>query len=58
VEPFTSIPGSGLAKAIEQSSAPLLKAGEQVRAQLAAVLFPAGEVQAITNDGTVTMQTT
>ena len=39
IEPFTSIPGSGLVNAIERGTAPLLKAGQRLDAQLAFRFF-------------------
>lgn len=47
VEPFTSIPGVGLAKAIEAGTAPILPAGASLEARLAAVFFEAGDVESI-----------
>ncbi len=51
VEPFTSIPGVGLVKAIENGSAPVLKAGTSIESRMAAVFFDAGEVDSISLDG-------
>ncbi len=51
VEPFTSVPGVGLEKAIEHGSAPVLKAGASIEARFAAVLFDACEVDSIGVDG-------
>lgn len=53
VEPFTSIPGVGLVKAIESGTAPVLKAGGKVEASLAAVFLEPGDVQSIGLDGKV-----
>ena len=54
LEPFTSIPGSGLVNAIEKGTARLLNAGESIEADLAAVFFEGtGEIQSISRDGTV-----
>ncbi len=53
VEPFTSIPGTGLAEAVAHATAPVLDPGAKVAARFAAVLFPAGEVDAIDLDGQV-----
>jgi hypothetical protein len=53
VEPFTSIPGAGLVKAIESGTAPVLKAGASMEARLAAVFVEGGEVQSISPDGRV-----
>ena len=41
VEPFSSIPGTGLASAIQAGTAPLLRAGAKVEANLAAVFYDA-----------------
>lgn len=51
VEPFTSIPGVGLAKAVEAGTAPVLPAGASVEARLAAALFEAGEVESVSLEG-------
>jgi len=51
VEPFTSIPGVGLAKAIEAGTSPVLFAGAGVEARLAAVFFEAGEVESVSQEG-------
>jgi hypothetical protein len=53
VEPFTSIPGTGLVHAIGSGTAPMLRAGSRIEARLAAVLFDAAEVESIDLDGTV-----
>ena len=53
VEPFTSIPGVGLEKAIEAATAPVLKAGARVAARLAAVFLEPGPVDSISLDGSV-----
>jgi galactose mutarotase-like enzyme len=53
VEPVTSIPGSGLQRAIENGTAPVLAPGERVEVQLVAVLFGAGKVASIGVDGRV-----
>jgi hypothetical protein len=58
VEPFTSIPGAGLTRAIGSATAPVLRAGGCVEARLAAVLFDAAEVDSIEIDGTVNLRTT
>jgi hypothetical protein len=52
VEPFTSIPGSGLAMAVDNGTAPLLRAGSRVEARLAAVFLESGEVTSVNLDGT------
>ncbi len=56
VEPFTSIPGAGLARAIGSGTAPVLKAGARVQARLAAVLFEPAEVESIELDGSVRLR--
>ncbi|MCZ2078470.1 MAG: DUF4432 family protein [Bryobacterales bacterium] len=56
VEPFNSVPGSGLVKAIEHGTAPLLGAGQTVRAQLAAAMFQTGEVESVGSDGVVRLR--
>lgn len=53
VEPFTSIPGIGLEKAIERGTAPVLKAGAALEARSAAVFLECGEVESISPDGKV-----
>ena len=58
VEPFTSIPGVGLARAIGSGTAPVLAAGGHVEARLAAVLFDAAEVDSIGIDGTAVLRST
>ncbi len=58
IEPFTSIPGSGLVKAIEKGTAPILAAGSRLEVQLAATFFESsGEIQTISTDGTVKLRT-
>ena len=58
VEPHTSHPGQGLARAIERGTARTLTAGESLEMDLAAVLFePRGAVSGIATDGTVTFRT-
>lgn len=56
VQPFTSIPGAGLERAIARGTAPVLPPGGKVEAQFAAVFCAAGEVQSIGLDGTVRMR--
>lgn len=54
LEPFTSIPGSGLEQAIEKGTAPVLGPQESIEARLVATFFePAGEVTSISADGIV-----
>jgi hypothetical protein len=57
VEPFNSIPGSGLVKAIEGGTAPVLGAGAKLDARLAAVFFDAGEPQSISVEGEAKVRT-
>jgi hypothetical protein len=45
VEPFTSIPGVGLEKAIAEGTAPILQPRGHIEASFAAVLFEAGEAE-------------
>jgi hypothetical protein len=54
VEPFTSIPGCGLERAIAAGTAPVLEAGAKVEARFAAVLFEDGELESVSTDGNVT----
>jgi len=54
VEPFNSIPGCGLERAIASGTAPVLAAGAKVEATLAAVFFEGGGVESISTDGHVT----
>jgi hypothetical protein len=56
IEPFTSIPGAGLERAIARGTAPVLPPGGKVEARFAAVFFEAGEVESIGLDGTVRMR--
>jgi hypothetical protein len=53
VEPFTSIPGSAVANAVDAGRAPLLRAGENVPANLAAVFYDEseGELKSISTEG-------
>jgi len=51
VEPFTSIPGVGLVKAIKSGTAPVLAAGGSLEARLAAVFFDSGDVESIGLEG-------
>jgi hypothetical protein len=51
VEPFTSMPGVGLAKAVESGTAPVLTAGSSIDARLAATFFEPGDVESISVDG-------
>jgi hypothetical protein len=55
IEPFTSTPGSGLQRAIEAGTAPMLGPGERIEARFAAVLFRAGIVESIDTDGRIRM---
>jgi hypothetical protein len=57
VEPFTTIPGTGLAKAIENGTAPILAAGAKLEVQLGAVFFEGGgEIETISTDGIVKLR--
>jgi len=47
VEPFTSIPGVGLERAIAEGTAPILQPRGRIEASFAAVLFEAGEAESI-----------
>ncbi len=53
VEPFTSFPGAGLQRAIEEGTAPVLAAGGRVEARFSAVLFEGAKVESISLDGEV-----
>jgi hypothetical protein len=54
LEPFTSIPGSGLERAIENNTAPTLGPQQSIEARLVATFFePAGEIESISADGLV-----
>lgn len=52
VEPFTTMPGDGLVKAIEAGTAPWLGPGESVTVDVAAVLYE-GSVHGVDLDGTL-----
>src|SRR5208282_1121547 len=54
VEPFTSVPGCGLERAIAAGTAPMLAAGAKVEASLAAAFFEGTEVRSVSTDGHVT----
>ena len=56
VEPFNSIPGSGLIKAMEGGTAPILRAGSKLEARLSAVFFEAGEPLSISTEGSARMR--
>jgi len=58
VEPFSSIPGTGLVNAIEAGTAPLLRAGTQVEANLAAIFYEAeqGDLRSISTGGVAQFQ--
>lgn len=53
LEPFTSIPGTGLVNAIAAGTAPLLRAGAKVEANLAAIFYQEteGVLSALGTDG-------
>jgi hypothetical protein len=53
VEPFTSVPGSGLERAIAAGTAPVLAAGARVEARFAAVFFEGAEAESISTEGQV-----
>ncbi|MBI2190759.1 MAG: DUF4432 family protein [Planctomycetes bacterium] len=54
LEPFTSMPGTGLVKAIERDTAPLLRPGQSLEVELAAVFFAGDSVlKEIRTDGSV-----
>jgi len=53
VEPFTSVPGCGLERAIAAGTAPVLTAGASVEARFAAVFFEGAEVKSISTEGQV-----
>jgi len=53
VEPFSSVPGSGLERAIAAGTAPVLAAGSRVEAHLAAAFFEGTEVRSVLTDGQV-----
>jgi hypothetical protein len=54
VEPFTSVPGCGLERAMAASTAPVLAPGAKVEAALAAAFFESTEVYSVSTDGHVT----
>jgi len=54
VEPFTSMPGCGLDRAIKAGTAPILTAGSRIEARLAAVFFEGTKVQSISTEGQAT----
>lgn len=57
IEPFTSIPGTGLVKAIEKATAPVLKPGETLEVDLAAAFFEdRGKIKSISPSGIVQYQ--
>jgi len=58
VEPFSSIPGTGLINAIDAGTAPLLRAGAKVEANLAAVFYEAeqGDLRSISTSGIAQFQ--
>jgi uncharacterized protein DUF4432 len=56
IEPFTSIPGTGLQNAIAAGTAPVLRAGGSIEASLAVVFIPGCDrIDSIELDGTVRM---
>ena len=59
VEPFTSIPGAGLAEAVASGTAPILAAGAKLQASLAAVFYEgSAEVESISIDGYAKLRST
>lgn len=54
VEPFTSVPGCGLERAVAAGTAPMLAAGSKVEAALAATFFEGTDVHSVLTDGHVT----
>lgn len=58
VEPFSSIPGSGLINAIDAGTAPVLRAGAQVNANLAAIFYEArqGDLRSISTSAIAQFQ--
>ncbi len=50
LEPFTSIPGTGLVNAIAAGTAPLIKAGAKIEANLAAIFYELNEGELISLD--------
>jgi hypothetical protein len=53
VEPFTSIPGCGLERAIVAGTAPVLAAGAKIEASFAAAFFEGPGVKSVSTDGHV-----
>jgi hypothetical protein len=54
IEPFTSIPGTGLENAIRAGTAPLLQPGGSIEAELTAMFIPGCKtIRALTLDGEV-----
>ncbi len=58
VEPFSSIPGTGLIHAIDAGTAPLLRAGAKVEANLAAIFYESerGDLRSINTSGIAQFQ--
>jgi hypothetical protein len=58
VEPFSSIPGSGLISAINAGTAPVLRAGARVQANLAAIFYEAqqGDLRSISTSAIAKFQ--
>jgi hypothetical protein len=50
-EPFSSIPGCGLERAVAAGTAPVLRAGEKIEAHVAAVFFPGTQVTSVFTTG-------
>jgi hypothetical protein len=53
IEPFSSIPGCGLERAIAAGTAPVLAAGAKVEASFAAAFFEGGGAESVSPDGRV-----
>ena len=51
VEPFTSVPGCGLERALAAGTAPVLAAGGRVEASFAAVFFEGSGVESVSTEG-------
>jgi hypothetical protein len=58
VEPFSSIPGSGLISAINAGTAPVLRGGARVKANLAAIFYEAqqGDLRSISTSAIAQFQ--
>jgi hypothetical protein len=58
VEPFSRIPGTGLIDAIDNGTAPLLRSGARVEANLAAIFYEGkqGDLRSISTGGIAQFQ--